>query len=347
MFKKTIAVSFIFSLVFLTSTPLTLAQGGMTGGGGFDTGSGGSSGGSSSGGKTSFQVLVPTAEMRTPLVEVKDLDSCILNTISNAGSILGGLMGGGSGGTGGGLLGGGGALGTGCSWDSIAWFAAKVLIGVQFDGMKTMAQTGFFGNTSFIDNPDLYYSQINNEVTTYFLDNDLNNANLLESIKGRTRTNAIRSQYSPFSQSISEGIDFPGGEAGYQQFLADGTCQTGNFVDCQEALLTPKNDAFSVQMRTQAALNKAQSEALYHTQAEVQAGNGYRDIKEDCIYGHYIGCTSVTPGSSVESQTNSYLNESLQQLDSADELDEALAPAVTTLYQTIVRWLGEWSLRDL
>jgi hypothetical protein len=346
MFKKTIAVSFIFSLAFLTSASLVLAQGGGGGGGGgggIDIGGGGGGGGgANNSGKTSFQVLVPTAEMRTPLVEVKDLDSCILNIISNAGSILGGLMGGGGGG-----IDMGGALGTGCSWDSIAWFAAKVLLNVQFDGMKTMAQTGFFENTSFIDNPDLYYSQINNEVTTYFLDNDLQNANLLESVKGRARAGSISNQYSPFSQSISEGIDFPGGEAGYQTFLANGTCQTGNFWDCQEALMSPKNDDFSVQMRTGSALNKVQNEALYHTQAEVQAGNGYRDVKQDCVYGHYIGCTSVTPGSTIEGQTLEAVLSSHETLQDADELDEALAPAVTIAYEMIVNWLATMNLRDL
>ncbi|MCK9351319.1 MAG: hypothetical protein WCT49_00205 [Candidatus Paceibacterota bacterium] len=323
MFNKNIAIGLIFSLagsLFLTSANGALAQG-----------------------KTPLQVLVPIAEMRTPLVEEKDLDSCIANLISNTGNILGGLTGGGS------FGGAGGVLGTGCSWDSIAWFAAKALISVQFEGMKTMAQTGFFGNSSFIDNPQGYYTTINGEVTDYFFANDYaNTTGMLDFVKGQARANVLEQKTTPFSQNISEGVDFPGGDAGYEAFMNDwNACPTGNGWDCWNALQSPKNDIFSVQERTAAELNRQVNEALTHTQAEVQAGQGYRDVKTDCVYGHYIGCTSITPGSSVSASMDNYLEESLTQLDSADELDEAMAPAVTTLYQTIVGWLGNMDLRNL
>ena len=310
MFKKIIAASFVFSfagLIFLTAPKDVLAQ--------LNAGYSGQNPG-----KTPLQLLVPVAEMRAPLVEAKDLDGCIVGLFSGIG---------------------------GCSWDSIAFFLAKLMINVQFDGMKNMAQTGFFGNTSFIDNPQSYYRTINGEVTDYFLANDFYDANLLDVIKNDTRRTILSNQVTPFTQSISEGIDFPGGEAGYQQFLADGTCQTGNFYDCQLALESPKNDKFSVFSRTQAQLDKQQSEALSHTQAEVQAGTGYRDVKENCVYGHYIGCETITPGSNVETGMDNYLKSSMDQLQASDELDEAVAPAVVLSYKTIIGWLSSMNLATL
>ena len=293
--------------------------------------------------KTALQNLVPIAQMRAPLVEAKELDGCIVGLANAAAGAIGGVM------NGGGLSGaiGGAVNNIGCSWDSIAWFLAKQMIGVQFNGMKSMAQNGFFGGTSFVDNPQAYYHTVNGEVSDYFMANDYSNANLLNTIKGNARVAVLSEQNTPFTTSISSGIDFPGGDSGYQAFLANGTCQTGNYWDCYDALQSPKNDAFSVQMRTSAALAKQQNEALAHTQAEVQAGKGYRDVKQNCVYGHYVGCTSVTPGSSVGTSMDNYLQSSLNQLQAASSMDNAVAPAVVSLYKTTVGWLGNMNLKSL
>jgi hypothetical protein len=272
--------------------------------------------------KTSFSVLVPTAVMREPLTEEKDLDSCFVNLINSNGN---------------------------CSWDTLARLAVMAFMRVEFDGMTNLAQTGFFGEQSWIDNPDSYYSSINTEVTDYFFQNDYNNADLLPSIKGDVRSIIIKDETTPFTQKISEGVDFPGGEAGYQAFLNDwNACPAGSGWVCFRALhSSPKNDIFSVLTRTNEEKEKRQYEALLHTKDEVLAGNGYRDVKEDCTYGHYIGCESVTPGATLKDQMNDYLSTSLRdQLGQSDELDETVI-AVSALYKTTVGWLGNGSLREL
>ncbi len=283
--------------------------------------------------RTPYSVLIPTAEMRTPLIEAKDLDSCLLSLINTVGSVVSG----------------GGLTGGGCSWDSIAWMAAKALTTIEFNGMVKMVQTGYFDTgTSWLDNPQSYYSSVNTETTDYFFANDYNNSTLLPTIKGNVRSSILRRETTPFTQSISSGMDFPGGESGYQAFLADwNACPTGNPWDCYAALQSPKNDAFSVQMRTQQELSRVQNTALTHATNEVLAGSGYRDVKTNCVYGHYIGCVSQTPGSTLEAQINDYLSTSNVQLTSADELDETVTTAVQNLYGVMVNWLNNKSLSGL
>jgi len=346
-----IAFNFIASIFFFGSISV-FAGGGMTGGGGFDTGSGGSGGGS---GKTSFQVLVPTAEMRTPLVEEKDLDSCLQGMLSAAGGILGGLMGGGGESGGGNTLGGLGSDsggGMGCSWDSIAWMAAKALIEVEFQGMLNMAQTGYFGEQSWLDNPDKYYSSINTEVTSYFFGTDYQNSTIIDSLKNPIRDSILRRENTPFTQRVSEGIAFPGGDEGYQTYIHGGGCPTGDNRDCWMAAQSPNSDAFMILTNTEKEMKKRQSEALTHTTNEILAGSGFRDKKDGCIDvlevpGHYLGCTSKTPGSTIESQINDYLNSSVDSLKSSDELDETLSAAVQSLYKVIYSWLNQGFLSDL
>lgn len=272
-------------------------------------------------GKTSFSVLVPIAEMRTPLIEEKDLDSCFVNIMN----------------------------GVGCSWDSIAWMAAKILMNVEFDGMIDMAQTGFFGDQSWIDNPDSYYSSMNTEVTDYFFQNDFNNADLLPSIKEDVRAAILKEETTPFEQRVAEGIDFPGGDAGYRAFLTDwNSCPTGDGWNCFDALMSRKNNKFLVTGITQEEVDKRQTEVLTNAKDEVLAGGGYRDDKEDCTYGHYIGCESITPGRTIGDQTNEALSASLEdQLGPADELDDVVTPAVVELYRTFVTWLNGGGLRGL
>jgi hypothetical protein len=273
--------------------------------------------------KQPFQVLVPTAEMRTPLVEDKDLDSCIQALFSDDNGQ--------------------------CSLDSLAWFVARGLVKSEFSAMMNMVKSGFFGDTAFLTDPNGYYYGINDEVTRNFL-TDFDNTNMLPSVRGTVKSNIIQEQYSSYQDKLNQGVDFPGGDAGLNAFLDDwNACPTGNGWDCYEALQDPKNDPFLAQSIVEQGLVKVQKEGLDQSSEEISQGSGYFNLKENCAEGdyHWVGCSAYTPGSTLEAQANEYLKSSLDELLQADELDETTFAVMNGLFNVVTTWLGNQHLINI
>jgi hypothetical protein len=272
--------------------------------------------------KYPFQVLVPTSEMRTPLVEDKDLDSCILALFDDNGQ---------------------------CSWDSIAWLVARGLVKAEFSGMMNMVNSGFFGDTAFLTDPNGYYRGINDETIRDFM-LDFDNTNMLPSVRSSVKAQIIQEQYSTYQDVIERGVDFPGGDAGLAAFQNDWfACPTGNGWDCYDALQDPKNDDFLAQGIVDSGLTKVQTENLTQSKNEILAGSGYFNLKENCEKSdyHWVGCSAYTPGATVEQQANEYLAASLDELLQADELDETTFAVISGLWDIITSWLGDQHLINL
>jgi hypothetical protein len=272
--------------------------------------------------KYPFQVLVPTSEMRTPLVEDKDLDSCIMALFDDNGQ---------------------------CSWDSIAWLVARGLVKAEFSGMMNMVNSGFFGDTAFLTDPNSYYRGVNDETIRDFM-LDFDETNMLPSIRSRVKSRILVDQYSTYQDELERGMDFPGGDAGLAAFQNDwNACPTGNGWDCYDALQEPKNDALIAEQMTEEGLNKVQVESLTQSKNEILAGGGYFNLKENCAQSdyHWVGCSAYTPGATVEQQANEYLSASLDELLQADELDETTFAVISGLWDIITRWLGDQHLINL
>ena len=291
--------------------------------------------------KSSFSSLIPTATMRDPQMEEKDLDSCFasaINTVVN-------------------LVSGGGSSGGGCSLDSLARIVAQQVAGTEFQSMMNMVGQGFFGDTAFLTNPQSYYHDVNKEITDNFISGitQENIPGMLPSLLSQVKTQIIKGQNTQYQSALSRGQDFPGGEAGLVAFENDwNACPTGNGWDCFEALQEPKNDPFVAQRIIGEDLAKAQREGLQQSSAEVAQGNGFLSLKTDCpqttdangiiTENHWVGCNVSTPGSILKDQTNTYLASSLEQIGQADELDEAIIATAGGLFTAVTSWLGDKSL---
>ncbi|MFA6566051.1 MAG: hypothetical protein WCT48_04865 [Candidatus Paceibacterota bacterium] len=272
--------------------------------------------------KYPFQVLVPTSEMRTPLVEDKDLDSCILALFDDNGQ---------------------------CSWDSIAWLVARGLVKAEFSGMMNMVKSGFFGDTAFLTDPDGYYRGVNDETIRDFMLN-FDETNMLPSVRSKVKSKILQEQYSTYQDELELGMDFPGGDAGLEAFKNDWfACPTGNGWDCYRALEEPKNDSFIAQNITEVGLAKVQKENLTQSSDEITSGSGYFNLKENCEKDdyHWVGCSAYTPGATVEQQANEYLMGSYVGLLTSDELDETTFEVISGLWDIITSWLGDQHLINI
>lgn len=282
------------------------------------------------GGKSSFSSLIPTATMRDPQMESKDLDSCFSAVVDTITSLISG-----------------GGISGGCSLDSLARIVAQQVAGTEFQSMMNMVGEGFFGDTAFLTNPQSYYHDVNKEITDNFISGitQENIPGMLPSLLSQVKTQIIKGQNTQYQSALSRGQDFPGGEAGLAAFENDwNACPTGNGWDCFEALQEPKNDPFVAQRIIGEDLAKAQREGLQQSSAEVAQGNGYLTLKECEGDNHWVGCNATTPGATLKDQMNTYLSSSLDQIGAADELDEAIIATAGGLFDAITSWLGDKSL---
>jgi len=292
-------------------------------------------------GKTSFSALIPTATMRDPQMEAKDLNSCFSAAINTAVSLVSG-----SGGSGGG----------GCSLDSLARIVGQQVAGTEFQSMMNMVGQGFFGDTAFLTNPQSYYHDVNKEITDNFIQGITpeNIPGMLPSFMNQIKTQIASQQNTPYQNILNKGKAFPGGDAGLEAFKKDwNACPAANAWDCFDALQDPLNDPFVAQGIIEENLAQTQKEGLNQSSSEVAQGNGFLSLKTDCptntkngltTENHWVGCNVATPGTTLKDQMNTYLSSSLQQLNNSNELDEAIIATAGGLFDAVTSWLGDKSL---
>ncbi|MCX6739542.1 MAG: hypothetical protein NT098_05880 [Candidatus Parcubacteria bacterium] len=296
--------------------------------------------------KASYSTLIPTAELRTPLVEEKDLNSCIKGLASQAGSVLSGdtsLS----------------DVSNPCSLDSLARIAARGVVTTEFQSMMNMVKGGFYGDTAFLTNPDSYYKDVNSEITQNFLKGfDTNKPNMLDSVKN-VKSRILQEQYTPYQNVLDQGADFPGGQSGLEAFQNNwDSCPTGNGWDCYKALAETKNDPFLTEYAVSDELAKAQKEGLQQATNEVTAGGGYFNLKsgEGCTpdpsdptkeYNKWVGCSAYTPGSTIQQQVDQYLSSSFNELTQAKELDDSVIAVSGGLFNSISTWLNDQNLLNI
>ncbi len=268
--------------------------------------------------KLPISQLVPTAEMRTPLVEEKDLDSCLTSLIS----------------------------GGGCSLDSIAWIAAKLLLQILFDGSMNLTRTGYGGNPIFVTNQQSYFGGVAEESTQVFLtDFRTNTPQMLPSVREMVLRELIAENYV-YPKQINQST-FPGGDAAYQAYLEDpSTCPTGDPDDCRFISLRCENDPWCILQHKQEELHKKRDEIdVPYARDEILAGSGFHSLKE-CLQrdadGNCAYWSTYTPGEVFVKTTTETLETSRKELGQTDELDELIP--LMKLYEMLVEFFNGGNL---
>lgn len=214
--------------------------------------------------------------------------------------------------------------------DPIARFMSALLSNQLVQMMFNFVSGKDVGLPAFVTNPKEYFGEIAEEATQVYLTDLENEAKgMLSSIRDSVKSQIIEDNY--IRSERMRRSTFPDGDAGYQAYYEDGTCATGEYWDCYFSSLAPENDAYEVYMHETDRLTTGRDYGMKLSENEIAQGSGYVSLK-DCIEkdveGNCVTYFIKTPGDIISKQLDNYLDNALQLLQSADELDELITDGV-------------------
>jgi len=230
--------------------------------------------------------------------------------------------------------------------DPIAKALSALLSGELVDMMFNFIAGGNEGAPAFVTNPQAFFGGVAEEATQVFL-TDLfeNRPDRMELINEVVRLRIIAENYVDPEQMMKS--DFPGGDAGYQAYLADpADCDTGNSWDCYFSSLQPQNNPWDIYLFESQKLAGQRANDVKLSQDEILAGSGYHTLKEcveEDVNQNCMEYLNNIPGGDLIRQVDGYLQNAVKLLQTADEVDEVITDGIGMVEE----WMNGKGLADM
>lgn len=247
------------------------------------------------------------------------------------------------------------------SWDAVAYCIVNAMIAYIADSTIAWINTGFQGNPAFLENPDAFFKELANEEAAGFIQG-LAYGTLGKNICNVFKANIIltvANQYTGGYGSQGGGYDTGGFQGsrginnGYggctfdentltlDRFLKGDFIQGGGWDSWYQLSQNQSNNPYDVYFNVTDKLTAGVNKAIKSTETELSWNKGFLTYKKcdnaaDNSKLNKSNCKSVTPGTVIEQQLNSTLDQSKNRLVMADKFDQVVSALVNQLIQTAI-----------
>ncbi|OGF63191.1 hypothetical protein A2662_00905 [Candidatus Giovannonibacteria bacterium RIFCSPHIGHO2_01_FULL_45_33] len=228
--------------------------------------------------------------------------------------------------------------------DAFGWIITKLAMATLMQQIVQWVRTGNIdGGPLFVLDWEKFLLNAKDKASAVFLQ-DLNLANLCQPFSApikQSLSNNIFGNGRTFNQRASCTMD------NMQGFLNN--FEDGGWDAWLQLTQDPNNNPYIVYLEGIIQLDNTQAQGVSKNQNEALASLGLLG-QADCTEGEIMtddgpvaggqDCTITTPGKAVETELSKVLDSNLENLNLADELDEALAAILQSILQNLLFSLG-------